>query len=186
MTSSHQHPDHPGGHTTHPALPESAHAGHGPATTPQRTAPHQPTTMEHRDHAARGHGHAGHDTGPMAHGNHGGMAHDMSDPAMAAAMERDIRTRFFAALALTIPVVLSSPLGHNLVGVSLPAPIPANWIMLLLTTPVVFWSGWMFVGGAYRALRQRTLDMSVLIATGVLAAYFASLLLMVVGGGEVF
>ncbi|CAA9543391.1 MAG: hypothetical protein AVDCRST_MAG59-1055, partial [uncultured Thermomicrobiales bacterium] len=31
------------------------------------------------------------------------MAHDMSDPAMAAAMERDIRTRFWVALGLTIP-----------------------------------------------------------------------------------
>ena len=71
-------------------------------------------------------------------------------------MEHDIRTRFFVALALTIPVVLYSPLGHNLFGISLPAPLPANWIMLLLTTPIVFWSGWMFVGGAYRALRHRT------------------------------
>ena len=46
---------------------------------------------------------------------HGGMSHDMSDPAMAAAMERDMRNRFFVALALTIPVVLYSPLGGELV-----------------------------------------------------------------------
>ena len=58
--------------------------------------------------------------------------------------------------------------------------------MLILATPVVFWSGWIFISGAYRALRHRTLDMSVLIATGVLAAYIASLILMVVGGEEVF
>ena len=38
--------------------------------------------------------------------DHGGMAHDMSDPAMAATMERDIRNRFIVALLLTIPTVL--------------------------------------------------------------------------------
>jgi hypothetical protein len=43
--------------------------------------------------------------------NHGGMGHDMSDPVMAATMERDIRTRFIVALVLTIPTVLLSPLG---------------------------------------------------------------------------
>jgi Cu2+-exporting ATPase len=129
---------------------------------------------------------------PMAHGSHGshgghgGMAHDMSDPAMAAAMERDIRNRFFVALVLTIPTVLYSPLGQQFFGLHLPTPIPANWIMLLLTTPVVFWCGWMFIGGAFGALRARTLDMSVLIATGVLAAYLASIALMIVGDGEVF
>ena len=161
---------------------EHAARGHALGTPPERVEPGPPAI----NHAAMGHGHAGHGADAMDHGGHGGMAHDMSDPAMAAAMARDIRTRFFVALALTIPVVLYSPLGHSLLGVTLPAPIPANWIMLVLTTPVVFWAGWMFVGGAYRALRRRTLDMSVLIATGVLAAYLASIVLMVGGGGEVF
>lgn len=114
------------------------------------------------------------------------MAPDMSDPAMAAAMERDIRTRLFVALVLTIPTVLYSPLGQQFLGLTLPKPIPANWIMLLLTTPVVFWCGWVFIGGAFGALRARTLDMSVLIATGVLATYLASIVLMVVGDGEGF
>ena len=117
---------------------------------------------------------------------HGGMAHDMSDPAMAAAMERDIRNRFLVALLLTIPTVLYSPIGRKFFGVDPPSPLPDDWTMLLLTTPVVFWSGWIFIGGAFRALRQRTLDMSVLIATGVLAAYIASVVLMIVGGEEVF
>src|SRR5262245_49050778 len=59
----------------------------------------------HVDHEAMEHGsHAG-------HRGHGGMAHDMSDPAMAAAMERDMRRRFFAALVLTIPTALYSSLG---------------------------------------------------------------------------
>ncbi|MDQ3044057.1 MAG: copper-translocating P-type ATPase [Chloroflexota bacterium] len=129
------------------------------------------------------------DLAAMEHGSgdpHGGMSHDMSDPAMAAAMETDLRRRFFVALALTVPTVLYSPLGRNFLGINLPTPVSATWLMLLLSTPVVFWSGWIFISGAYSALRARMLDMSVLIATGVLAAYGASIILMIADNDEVF
>src|SRR5215218_6790038 len=121
---------------------------------------------------------------PATHADHGDhMGHDMSDPGMAAAMEHDMRNRFFVALVLTIPTVLYSPLGMNLLGVRLPTiGLGENVIMLLLSTPVVFYSGWIFVSGAYYSLRSRTLNMSVLIATGVLAAYLFSVLITFVGG----
>ena len=121
---------------------------------------------------------------PATHADHGDHAdHDMSDPNMAATMERDMRNKFFVALVLTIPTVLYSPLGMNLLGVRLPTfGIGENVIMLLLTTPVVFYSGWIFISGAYHSLRRRTLNMSVLIATGVLAAYLFSVLITLLGG----
>ncbi|HEY7849732.1 MAG TPA: heavy metal translocating P-type ATPase [Ktedonobacterales bacterium] len=108
-------------------------------------------------------------------GDMGGM-HDMRDPAMAAAMEADIRRRFFVALALTIPIILYSPLGAQLFGLHLPTPfgVHSNWLLLLLATPVVWWCGWMFHSGAWRALRNRTLDMNVLVSLGVLVAYLFS------------
>jgi Cu2+-exporting ATPase len=115
------------------------------------------------------------------HSDH--MGHDMSDPGMAAAMERDMRNRFFVALLLTIPTVLYSPLGMNLLGLRLPTfGLGENVIMLLLSTPVVFYSGWIFISGSYYSLRGRTLNMSVLIATGVLAAYLFSVLITFLGG----
>jgi Cu2+-exporting ATPase len=118
---------------------------------------------------------------------HGGMSHDMSDPRMAAAMERDMRNRFLVALVLTIPTVLYSPLGMSLLGAHPPTfGIPPAWIMLALSTPVVWWAGWVFIGGAAVSLRYRALNMSVLIATGVLAAYVFSVVLMTVGSEEVF
>ncbi len=120
------------------------------------------------------------------HAGHGGMGHDMSDPAMAAAMERDMRTRFLVALLLTIPTVLLSPLGERLFGFETPDWLPADWVMLVLSTPVVFWSGSIFITGAWQALRHRTLDMSVLIATGVLTAWIASVGLLLIDGEEVF
>jgi P-type Cu2+ transporter len=121
---------------------------------------------------------------PATHADHGDHAdHDMSDPNMAATMERDMRNKFFVALLLTIPTVLYSPLGMNLLGVRLPTfGLGENLIMLLLSTPVVFYSGWIFISGAYHSLRRRTLNMSVLIATGVLAAYLFSVLITFLGG----
>jgi Cu2+-exporting ATPase len=116
----------------------------------------------------------------------GGMAHDMSDPEMAADMESDIRRRFWVALLLTAIVVLLSPMGR-MIGIHLPLSATAtSWTLLALTTPVVFWCGWMFISGAYSALRSRKLDMSVLIAVGVLAAYFASAYLTVIGSKDTF
>jgi P-type Cu2+ transporter len=118
---------------------------------------------------------------------HAGMDHDMSDPTMAKAMEADMRNRFFVALFLTIPTVLYSPIGYDFLGLDLPdGGINPNWIAFATSTPVVWWSGWVFIGGAYHSLRNRSLNMSVLVATGVLAAYLASVVLLVAGEEDAF
>src|SRR2546423_12913906 len=105
--------------------------------------------------------------------DHSMMGHDMRDPAMARAMEADMRTRFFVSLLLTIPVILYSPLGTSLFKLHLPTPfgISPNWVLLVLATPIVWWGGWIFHSGAWRALRNRTLNMNVLVSLGVLVAY---------------
>jgi Cu2+-exporting ATPase len=114
------------------------------------------------------------------------MSHDMSDPAMAASMEAEIRTRFWVALALSALVVLISPMGQ-MIGIHLPLSAAVrSWTLLVLTTPIVFWCGWIFVAGAFHSLVSRRLDMSVLIAVGVLAAYLASVYLTVIGSKELF
>lgn len=104
------------------------------------------------------------------------MNHDMSDPAMARAMEQEMRTRFFVSLVLTIPIILYSSLGTTLLRLHLPTPfgVNPNWLLLVLSTPVVWWCGWIFHAGAWRALRNRTLDMNVLVSLGVLVAYLFS------------
>ena len=87
-----------------------------------------------------------------------------------------MRTRFFVSLVLTIPVILYSPLGTHLFKVHLPTPfgVSPNWVLFVLATPIVWWCGWIFHFGAWRALRNRTLDMNVLVSLGVLVAYFFS------------
>jgi P-type Cu2+ transporter len=137
----------------------------------QYELPHSAAHEEHRDPA-----HEVQDEG------HAGMSHDMSDPTMAAAMERDMRNRFLVALALTIPVVLLSPPAVNTFGIELVgSETVRNWLMLVLSAPIVWYAGWVFIGGAYTSVKSRALNMAVLVATGVLAAWLASVLLTVVG-----
>ena len=162
-----------GEHPEHLAVPppsrRMAHIGHGVDTQPINMGTKH-DRMQYEIPATQ-----------AEHGDH--MGHDMSDPGMAAAMERDMRNKFFVALLLTIPTVLYSPLGMSLLGVRLPTfGLGENVIMLLLSTPVVFYSGWIFISGSYHSLRRRTLNMSVLIATGVLAAYLFSVLITFIGG----
>ena len=105
---------------------------------------------------------------------------------MAASMEADIRSRFWVALALSALVVLISPMGE-MIGIHLPLSAAVrSWSLLVLTTPIVFWCGWIFVSGAFHSLVSRRLDMSVLIAVGVLAAYLASVYLTIIGSKELF
>lgn len=129
-----------------------------------------------------GHAHQGHDMQKMSHADHDAA---MTDPSMAKAMEADMRHRFLVAFVLSVPVFLYSPVGESFFGV-LPTPLPTSWLLFILTTPIVFWAGSIFITGTYHALRKRKLNMSVLIATGVLAAYGFSVFLTLTVGGETF
>ena len=124
------------------------------------------------------HHHHEHAPAPKAHAHHDHSAM-MSDPGMAKQMERDMARRFWIALALTIPIVVIT--GHMPGLPMLVHPPLSSWIALVLSTPVVFWCGSIFLTGSVQALRTRKLDMSVLIATGVLAAYLSSVYLTIIG-----
>lgn len=114
-----------------------------------------------------------------------GMDHTgLAGREMARLMELDIRNKFFFALILTIVIILYSPLGTEFLGVHLPSPIPVVWLLFILTTPVFFYSGWIFLYSTYFALRDRTLNMAVLIAVGISAAYGFSLVLTLTGSSD--
>jgi Cu2+-exporting ATPase len=127
--------------------------------------------------------HNHHDMSSMSHGDH---EKAMTDPKMAAFMEKDMRNRFLGSLLLTLPIIAYSAIFTDFLGIKLPTPIPHNWLLFLLTTPVVFKFGSIFVTGAWQALKSKTLNMMVLIATGVLAAYLFSIVITLFVGGETF
>ena len=82
------------------------------------------------------------------------------------------RFGLFAAVLSVIVFIGSMP--HLFLFV---ASIPGQvrlLILLVLTTPVVFWVGSRFFIGAFKAARQRTTDMNTLVALGALSAYLYS------------
>ena len=61
-----------------------------------------------------------------------------------------------------------------------------RWLTFLVSTPVVFWSGWPFIAGMLRELRGRRLGMDTLIASATLLAYGASVVETIRGGPHVW
>ncbi|MCY8815181.1 heavy metal translocating P-type ATPase, partial [Bacillus atrophaeus] len=53
------------------------------------------------------------------------------------------------------------------------------WMQFALATPVQFVIGWPFYTGAYKALRNKSANMDVLVALGTTAAYVYSLYLTI-------
>lgn len=124
-------------------------------------------------------------------GKHKTVDHEamMTDPSMAKTMEQDMKRRFFISLFLSLPIILLSPLGVQLLKLDWSwLPFHPNWILLILTSIVVFGAGSIFPKGAIRAIKNKTLNMMVLISTGVFAAYGFSVLLMlfVSSSGDTF
>jgi Cu2+-exporting ATPase len=100
---------------------------------------------------------------------------------------RDLLMRLGAALFLTMQLM-----GYSLAlyaGYFQGIDAPAKWLLQLLAalvaTPVVFYSGWPFLAGAWRSLRYRSAGMDLLVATGILAAWGASMHALW-AGGEVY
>ncbi len=124
------------------------------------------------DRAEHAHGHG--------HGGHAGMSMD--------AMVRDMRDRFLVALVFTVPIVLWSMVGTNLLGTELPTPFGIDrgiW-QFLLSLPIVLYASSMFFTGAISALRNRTLDMMVLVAVAIGTAWLYSVAATFFIDGDVF
>jgi Cu2+-exporting ATPase len=146
-----------------------------PMVEPDDQQDHQP----HTDHGTPSDGATMTAQETMGHGgHHGGMS--MDD------MVADMRRRFLVAAVLSVPILLYSPIGREVIGFDTAAPFGMrdDVASLLLSIPVVFYAAWIFFDGAYRALRARTLDMMVLVAVAVGTGWGYSVL--VTGGGEVF
>ena len=119
---------------------------------------------------------------------HEAMGHGGDEGMSMADMVRDMRNRFLVALVLSVPILLWSPIGREVIGFEQPAPfgLRDDVFSLVLSLPVIFYSSWIFFDGAWRALRARTLDMMVLVAVAVGAGWLYSLGVTLTGGGEVF
>ena len=103
-------------------------------------------------------------------------------------MVQDMRNRFLVAAVLSVPILLWSSIGRQVLHFGLPAPfgLRDDVFQLILSLPVIAYSGWFFFAGAVRALRARTLDMMVLVSVAIAAGWTYSVVVTFRGGGDVF
>lgn len=100
--------------------------------------------------------------------------------------ERELQRKkwkWMISALLSIPL-LWAMVGHFSFtsGIYVPELFMNPWFQLILATPVQFVIGWQFYVGAYKALRNRSANMDVLVALGTSAAFFYSLYLTLSSG----
>ncbi len=143
---------------------EQAHVVHGPQVSSDdllrsvESSGYQAAVIDHSRHG----GHEGHG----AHDDH--MSHDLP--------EDQLRPRLIGSAILAVPVLaLSMVMAWQFPG--------WQWLVLALTTPIVFWGGYPFHKAALRSARHRTSTMDTLVSLGTLSAYLWSLVVLVTGLG---
>lgn len=109
-----------------------------------------------------------------------GVAETAEDAELLArqADMNDRQRRLVVGIVLsTIILVLS--MGHDF-GV-VPHFAARGWLLLALTIPVQFWVGAPFLRSAWKATLNRTANMDTLVSLGSLAAFFYSVVVLVLG-----
>jgi Cu+-exporting ATPase len=140
---------------------EQAHVEHGPGVSADdlvhavESSGYNAAVIDHSHHGA----HGGHD-------DH--MAHDLP--------EEQLRPRLIGSALLAVPVLaLSMMMAFQFPG--------WQWVVLALTTPIVFWGGYPFHKAALNSARHGSSTMDTLVSLGTLSAYFWSLVVLVTGIG---
>ncbi|MEC2075225.1 heavy metal translocating P-type ATPase [Metabacillus fastidiosus] len=97
------------------------------------------------------------------------------------------KTKFLFSLLLSFPLLWAMVSHFEFTSfIYLPEIFMNPWFQLTLATPVQFIIGGQFYVGAYKALRNKSANMDVLVALGTSAAYFYSLYLSIksIGSGH--
>ena len=170
----------------HVCLPEAhvhahdAHAGHAAhgdhAAAPAGMAPTAPV------HGGRtGHGDdAGHQMSDMMHDMGHGAGMSMED------MVVDMRNRFFVALFFAIPVFLYSPMGEMIGNFATPFGMDRNLFLFIVATAAIAYPSWPFLVSAWRAARNKVVNMATLVVLSVGTGYAFSVGATFLYEGEVF
>lgn len=93
----------------------------------------------------------------------------------------DMTRRFWLSAFLAIPIFFSAmgaefwpDMVNNVIS-----PIARQWLELLLSTPVVWWGGWVFFQRGWQSIISRHLNMFTLISVGVGIAWLYSVIAVV-------
>ncbi len=103
---------------------------------------------------------------------------DAEQSARTAEIREQTR-KFIVGLLFAAPLfVLSMGRDFGLLG-AWSHEVWVNWFFFFLATPVQFYTGWDYYVGSWKNLRNATANMDVLVALGSSAAYFYSLVVLV-------
>jgi Cu2+-exporting ATPase len=123
--------------------------------------------------------HSGASGAAGGHAGHDGHDHE--------AMIADFRRRFWVSLALTVPILLLSPMIQRFLGLDDTLAFPGDdYVLFGLASVVYFWGGWPFLKGIARELTARRPGMMTLIALAISVAYFYSSAVVFGLAGEPF
>ena len=112
-------------------------------------------------------GHAGASGPAGSHAGHDGHDHE--------AMIADFRRRFWVSLALTVPILVLSPMIQHFLGLAETLAFPGDvYVLFGLASVVYFWGGWPFLKGIGWELTARRPGVMTLIALAISVAYFYS------------
>ncbi|TYP93570.1 Cu2+-exporting ATPase [Fodinibius salinus] len=140
------------------------HTGHADAHNKEHQHNH-----DHKDHNHKEHSHSG-----------GHAAHH-------AQMAKDFLKRFWISIALTIPVLILSPMIQEFLGLGDTLRFAGDsYISFVLSSIVFFYGGWPFLKGLYDELKDRQPGMMTLIGIAITAAYVYSTLVVFAVEGQVF
>jgi P-type Cu2+ transporter len=109
---------------------------------------------------------------PHAGSDHpGDHAHHDDHADMAA----DFRKRFWISLAITLPILILSPMLQTLAGLREAIRFPGDLYVLFGLSSAVFWyGGWPFLKGIFEELKSRRPGMMTLISVAIATAYLYS------------
>jgi Cu2+-exporting ATPase len=104
------------------------------------------------------------------------MAHEMGHgPGVdMQAMVRDMRNRFWVALAFTLAILPYSPMGLDVQPLAPPFGLALDRWLFILASGAVLWPSWPFFVAAWRALGNGVLNMAVLVVLSVGTGYVFS------------
>lgn len=130
------------------------------------------------DHASSGHQkeHSGHGS-QEDHGGHGDHH---------AHMVADFKKRFYISLAITVPVLLLSPMIQSFLGLEGLGFAGDKYVLFALSTAIFFYGGWPFLKGIFDELKKIQPGMMTLIAVAIATAYIYSSVVVFGLAGKVF
>ena len=124
--------------------------------------------------------HSGEKSDAMAREMGHGEGHDMQS------MVRDMRNRFWIALAFGLPIFAFSPMGIDFIKISPPFGLRLDLVLFVLASAAILYPVWPFVVAAYRSLRSGVANMAVLVVLSVGTGYLFSVGSTFFYGGQQF